>query len=88
VGKGDVLDLRPVGFIDDNTRNKGKQVNGYPVLGTINSIEKILEENSVSEVILTNDHIPKEKLDRFSQVCPSHPILLRRLQVNLEEIPT
>jgi UDP-GlcNAc:undecaprenyl-phosphate GlcNAc-1-phosphate transferase len=82
------MGLSPVGFIDDDLRNQGKQVNGYPVLGTIDSIEKILEKNSVSEVIVTSDHIPKEKLDRLSLICNSHQILLRRFQTRLEEIPT
>jgi len=99
VGKGGVyalkeflnnpgLGLSPVGFIDDDLRNQGKQVNGYPVLGTIDSIDKILEKNSISEVIVTSDHIPKEKLDRLSMICSSHQISLRRFQTRLEEIPT
>jgi UDP-GlcNAc:undecaprenyl-phosphate GlcNAc-1-phosphate transferase len=82
------LDLKPVGFIDDDLRNQGKQVNGYPVLGTVDSIEKVLEKNSVSEVIVTSDHIPKEKLDRLSLICSSNQIALRRFQTRLEEIPT
>jgi len=99
VGKGGVnalqeflnnpgLGLTPVGFIDDDLRNQGKQVNGVPVLGTIDSIEKIFEINSVSEVIVTSDHIPKEKLDRLSMICSSQQISLRRFQTRLEEIPT
>jgi FlaA1/EpsC-like NDP-sugar epimerase len=77
-----------VGFIDDDLRNPGKQVNGYPVLGTIDSIEKIFENNSVSEVIVTSDRIPKEKLDRLSAICSSHQIPIRRFQTRLEEIST
>jgi UDP-GlcNAc:undecaprenyl-phosphate GlcNAc-1-phosphate transferase len=99
VGKGGVyalkeflnnpgLGLSPVGFIDDDLRNQGKQVNGYPVLGTIDSIDKILENNSISEVIVTSDYIPKEKLDRLSMICSSHQISLRRFQTRLEEILT
>jgi UDP-GlcNAc:undecaprenyl-phosphate GlcNAc-1-phosphate transferase len=99
VGKGGVyalkeflnnpgLGLSPVGFIDDDLRNQGKQVNGYPVLGTIDSIESILEKNSISDVIVTSDHIPKEKLDRLSMICSSHQISLRRFQTRLEEILT
>ena len=82
------LDLKPVGFIDDDLRNQGKQVNGVPVLGTIDSIEKILEKNSISEVIVTSEHIPKEKIDHLSMICSSRQISLRRFQTRLEEIPT
>lgn len=62
MGKGSALDLSPVGFIDDDSRNKGKQVNGYPVLGTLNSLENLLEKNSISGVILSIDKIAQEKL--------------------------
>jgi FlaA1/EpsC-like NDP-sugar epimerase len=85
VGKGGVnafneflnnpnLDLRPVGFIDDDLRNKKKLINGYPVLGTLDSLEKILEKNSISEVILSFDQISQEKLDRLSYICLFHQI--------------
>jgi UDP-GlcNAc:undecaprenyl-phosphate GlcNAc-1-phosphate transferase len=99
VGKGGVnalkefldnplLDLKPVGFIDDDLRNQGKQVNGYPVLGTLDSLVNLLEKNSVSEVILAISDISKEKLEKLSQICLSHKISLRRFQTRLEEIPT
>ena len=51
------LALNPVGFIDDDLRNQGKQVNGVPVLGTIDSLENVLEKNSISEVILSIGNI-------------------------------
>jgi len=82
------LALTPVGFIDDDLRNQGKQVNGYPVLGTLDSLENILENKSVSEVIVTSDHIPKAKMDHLSMICSSHQISLRRFQTRLETIPT
>jgi UDP-GlcNAc:undecaprenyl-phosphate GlcNAc-1-phosphate transferase len=99
VGKGSVnalkefldnplLDLKPVGFIDDDLQNQGKQVNGYPVLGTLDSVEKILENKSVSEVIVTSEHIPKEKMNHLSMICSSRQISLSHFQTRLEDIPT
>jgi UDP-GlcNAc:undecaprenyl-phosphate GlcNAc-1-phosphate transferase len=97
VGKGSVhalnefisnprLDISPVGFIDDDQRNRGKQVKGYPVLGPLDSLENILATNSVSEIIVTGENISEGKLDRLSQICNSHNISLRRFQTRLEEI--
>jgi UDP-GlcNAc:undecaprenyl-phosphate GlcNAc-1-phosphate transferase len=82
-----ILGLSPVGFIDDDQRNKGKQVNGYPVMGTLESLESILKKSSVSEVILAINEFPKEKLERLSQICLAYRIPLRRFQTQLEEIP-
>jgi UDP-GlcNAc:undecaprenyl-phosphate GlcNAc-1-phosphate transferase len=81
------LDLSPVGFIDDDQRNHGKQVNGYPVLGSLDSLESILKNNSISEIIVTSENISEGKLEHLSQICNSHHISLRCFQNRLEEIP-
>jgi FlaA1/EpsC-like NDP-sugar epimerase len=81
------LGLSPVGFIDEDERNKGKQVGGYPILGTVDSLESILKNNSISEVIVTGKNLTEGKLDRLSQICNDHHISLRRFQTHLEEIP-
>jgi UDP-GlcNAc:undecaprenyl-phosphate GlcNAc-1-phosphate transferase len=81
------LDLSPVGFIDEDERNKGKQVSGYPILGSIDSLENILKSNSISDVIVTTDNISEAKLERLSEICNSNHISLRRFQTHLEEIP-
>jgi UDP-GlcNAc:undecaprenyl-phosphate GlcNAc-1-phosphate transferase len=81
------LDLSPVGFIDEDERNRGKQVGGYPILGSIDSLEDILKNNSISEVIVTGKNLSEGKLERLSQICNNHRISLRRFQTHLEEIP-
>jgi len=80
------LDLSPVGFIDEDERNKGKEVSGYPILGTLDSLEDIIKNHSISEVIITRDNISEEKFDRLCQICNNHQISLRRFQTRLEEI--
>lgn len=77
--------LRPVGFIDDDPKNHGKEINGYPVLGSLEKLEKLLKGDSISEIILPNGLSPG-KLERLSQICSSHQIPIRRLQTQLEEV--
>ena len=81
------LDLSPVGFIDEDERNKGKEINGYPILGNLDSLENIIKNHSISEVIITRDNISEVKFDRLCQICNDHQISLRRFQTRLEEIP-
>ena len=78
--------LRPVGFIDDSPRYQGKQINGLPVLGALDSLNSILAENSISEVILCREDLPKEKVHRLTEICRTNRIPLRRFQTSLEEI--
>jgi UDP-GlcNAc:undecaprenyl-phosphate GlcNAc-1-phosphate transferase len=81
------LNLKPVGFIDDDESKKGEEINGYPVLGTLENLEGVLGSQVISEVIVSRDDIPEEKLDRLSQICSSHQIFLRRLKTSLVEVP-
>lgn len=78
--------LGPVGFIDDNPRNQGEQVNGYPVMGTPDSLEHILKKNLISEIILGVSELEEEKLDHLSQICSSFNIPIRRFQTRLIKI--
>jgi UDP-GlcNAc:undecaprenyl-phosphate GlcNAc-1-phosphate transferase len=80
------LGLRPVGFIDDDPRKQEDFVNGIPVLGDLDSLEKILVEYSISEVILSDVDLPPEKLDRLMEICGPRQVSLRRFQAKLEEI--
>ena len=80
--------LSPVGFIDDSPRYQGKQINSFPVLGTLDSLDSILAKNSISEVILCRRDLPRDKLDRLIQICASSHISLSRFETRLEEIPT
>jgi UDP-GlcNAc:undecaprenyl-phosphate GlcNAc-1-phosphate transferase len=81
------LSLSPVGFIDEDEKNKGKEINGYPILGTLDSLENIIKNYSISEVIITRNNILETKFDRLCQICNDHQISLRRFQTRLEEIP-
>jgi UDP-GlcNAc:undecaprenyl-phosphate GlcNAc-1-phosphate transferase len=81
------LDLSPVGFLDEDERNKGKEISGYPVLGTLDSLENIIKNHSISEVIITRNNISEAKFDRLCQICNEHQVSLRRFQTRLEEIP-
>lgn len=75
-----------VGFIDDDERNQGIQVDGYPVLGSLDSLGNILQDHAIAEVIVSRNDIPMERLSRLAQVCSTHRISLRRFQTQLEEV--
>ena len=80
------LHLNPIGFIDDTYRNLKRRINGYPVLGSIDSLESILDKNSIAEIIVPCTGVPEEKLDRLSRICIAHHISLRRYQTRFEEV--
>jgi UDP-GlcNAc:undecaprenyl-phosphate/decaprenyl-phosphate GlcNAc-1-phosphate transferase len=80
------LHLIPVGFIDDDEQNQGIQVDGYPVLGSLESLGRILQEQAIAEIIVSRNDIPVERLSRLAEVCRARRISLRRFQTHLEEV--
>jgi FlaA1/EpsC-like NDP-sugar epimerase len=80
------LGIKPLGFVDEDTWNQGKRANGYPVLGNLASLEALLQENSIAEVILSQDDDSLQNLHRLFDICNSFQIPLRRFQARLEEI--
>ena len=81
-------DRSPIGFIDDSPRYQGKQIDGFPVLGTVDSLDSILGKNLISEVILCQKGLPQEKLDRLVEICSTYRISIHRFETRLEEIPS
>jgi UDP-GlcNAc:undecaprenyl-phosphate GlcNAc-1-phosphate transferase len=78
--------VKPVGFIDDDTAKVGKRLNGYPVMGSGANLEEILEEVSVSGLIISCRDMADKNHKRLIDLCRSKGISLRRFVVNLEDV--
>lgn len=80
--------VKPVGFIDDDITKVGKRLNGYPVMGPGANLKKILEETSVSGLIISCRDMAEENQKRLIDLCRSKGISLKRFAVNLEDVDT
>jgi hypothetical protein len=63
------LNLRPVGFIDDDWQMRGRIVAGLPVLGTGRDMEHALRDMAASGVVISSHRITKERLERAAETC-------------------
>ena len=64
------LELVVVGFIDDNPRKHRRTIMGYPVLGSIDEIEKIIKKKSIEEIIISfrqNGAQKKQEIEAYCQ---------------------
>ena len=53
---------RIVGFLDDNPNKKGGKVYGLKVLGGLEDIEKVVEKNDVSKIIISMPSVEQSKI--------------------------
>ncbi len=75
-GRGD-MDLKIVGFIDNDPLKVGTVINGVKVLGRTADIPKLVEENPVDHVIITIAEASKESISEIVSVCEKVDLKVR-----------
>jgi FlaA1/EpsC-like NDP-sugar epimerase len=73
----------PLGFIDDDPWKQGRLLNGYPILGSLESLERVLVEHNVRGVIVGSERIPLDSLLQARAVCSRAGVWLMRFSVGL-----
>jgi UDP-GlcNAc:undecaprenyl-phosphate GlcNAc-1-phosphate transferase len=63
------INLRPVGFIDDDVNKRGRIVSGLPVLGSARDIEHTLRATSASGMLISSGKIAAHHVERAAQAC-------------------
>ena len=56
---------RIVGFLDDNPNKKGGKVYGLRVLGGLEDVEKVVEKNDVSKIIISMPSVEQSKISNI-----------------------
>ena len=59
----------PVGFVDDDIRKTGFHIHGVPVLGTTESLGRLLETNAADELIIAIPSATREQIQAIVNRC-------------------
>jgi len=79
-------DLRPVGFIDDDLRKRGKIQYDVPILGTLKDLDKVIQRYKVSEIVLSTKKISREKISFLKNLCKENGICLRLFDLKMDKV--
>ncbi len=86
----DKMDAQVIGFIDDNPGLTGKRINGVPVLGTVNDIEKISRDHHIDVVYVAIPSASKKRIAEIIDTCGAAglrtQIMDYRVKENLQEV--
>ena len=63
------LNLKPIGFLDDNPNKMKQQIHGVQVIGTLADIGKILEHRKVDEVVIAIPSSGGKVIRMIADVC-------------------
>ncbi len=79
------IGYRPVGFLDSNAYNSGRQIHGVSILGDLSQIGEIIERKHVDGILLTRDPgLTDEAVERLVEVCNEHGRWVRNLKLEFE----
>jgi len=73
------LNYKPVGFIDDDKKKKGKQIHGVKILGARQDLAYYVKESRAEEVIIAVPSLKKEDCKDIVEACASLKIPCRSL---------
>ena len=63
-------DLNPAGFVDHTDgRRRGEQIEGVPVLGGVEDIERLVVEEGVDQILIALPEASSEEIDRIWREC-------------------
>lgn len=72
------LNLRPLGFIDDDVNKVGLKINGMEVLGTREELKRVVADREADEVIIAVRNISEESILDIQKICIDLGISYRR----------
>jgi UDP-GlcNAc:undecaprenyl-phosphate GlcNAc-1-phosphate transferase len=80
------LGMRPVGFIDDDPRKRGKHLQGFPIFGTQEVLEGMLASGAAAGVIVASERVMADHLDELRRMCTAHGAVLRHFRADFQSI--
>jgi len=80
------LKIKPLGFIDDNVMKVGKKLQGYPIIGTINDLDKICNKNNVSGILISINIDKIDSLNEAKEICKKYNLYLKQFNIQLNDI--
>jgi UDP-GlcNAc:undecaprenyl-phosphate GlcNAc-1-phosphate transferase len=78
------LGLVPVAFVDDDPQKTGRVIHGVPVVGTVDSVGRVVASMKVHEVVLSTTKVDLKRWELIAQTCTERGIGCRRMRIGLE----
>lgn len=80
------LNIRPVGYVDDDKLKTGKKIQGYPILGTFQDLELILKKHPINGLLVSFYKKDSKQLDRVKGFCHANGLFLKKFSIHVEDV--
>jgi UDP-GlcNAc:undecaprenyl-phosphate GlcNAc-1-phosphate transferase len=80
------LQIKPIGFIDDDPKKIGKKLYGYPILGSFLDVEKLCKQQAVGGLIVSFRNGDLSNFDEIKRFCKTRNLFLKNFSIGLDEV--
>jgi len=80
------LNLKPVGYIDDDKLKSGKKLHGYPILGTFQDFKSILKKHNIDGILVSFYTEDSKQLDTVKRLCNEKGLFLKKFLIRVEDV--
>jgi UDP-GlcNAc:undecaprenyl-phosphate/decaprenyl-phosphate GlcNAc-1-phosphate transferase len=78
------LNMSPLGFIDDDPNKQKLKIHGVPVVGDLQSLQKLLSTNDISEIVISTEKINPQSFKTLATIADEFGVPVRRLKITLQ----
>jgi FlaA1/EpsC-like NDP-sugar epimerase len=79
------MNTRVVGFVSDASEDLGKHIDGVPVLGLVEDLEKAISERAIDQVVIAMPYAGRERMDFIWRACTEAEVEVK-VMPELEEM--
>lgn len=81
-----LLELKPLGFIDDDPLKTGKRLQGYPVLGSFPDLESLIAKYRIKGLLVSFQRDGEGRMDEVKHFCRQNNLTLRQFFICVEHM--
>ncbi len=78
--------IKPIGFIDDDPLKTGKKLQGYPVLGTFDNLQDMVQQKAVTSLLISFRENDPDRLKAIRAFCTQHDLGLKQFSIHIETV--
>jgi UDP-GlcNAc:undecaprenyl-phosphate GlcNAc-1-phosphate transferase len=80
------LKIQPIGFIDDDRLKSGRRLQGFPILGTFNDLDKLAKKYDANNLVISFNSIDDDKLNHIRRGCRRNNLALKKFSINVSDM--
>lgn len=86
IQKMEQSNMTVLGYVDNNPSLIGEKIHGYPILGSMEELVKIVKRYSVDHIYFYKENLTSNELAAINEIAQDHNISITPVRINLKNI--